>query len=329
MNRGEPLLFALAGSRTYGSALAQAMAAPLAALEERTFEDGEHKTRPLAEVSGRDVYVVHSLHGDAHESVNDKLVRLLFVLAAVKDGGAARVVAVCPYLAYARKDRRTRPLDPVTVRYVAALFEASGVDCVVTMDAHNQAAFENAFRCRTIHLEAAPLFVDHFRAMLRSGPVTVVSPDAGGMKRSEAFRVELQRALGREVGAAFAEKYRNDDVVSGEALVGQVRGATAIIVDDLINAGTTLARATAACRQAGADRVFAAATHGVLVPESDAVLAASGIDAMAISDTIPIWRAIDPRLVASLAVVSTVRFMAEALTCLNEDRPMPSDVVST
>ncbi|MEP7208273.1 MAG: ribose-phosphate diphosphokinase [Casimicrobiaceae bacterium] len=329
MSRGEPLLFALAGSQTYGNAVAQAMGVPLAALEERTFEDGEHKTRPLTEVAGRDVHVIHSLHGDANDSVNDKLVRLLFVLAAVKDAGADRVVAVCPYLAYARKDRRTQPLDPVTVRYVAALFEASGVDCVVTMDVHNQAAFENAFRCRTVHLEAAPLFVDHYRTLLHSGPVVVVSPDAGGMKRSEAFRLELQRALGRDVGAAFAEKYRSGDVVSGEALVGQVRGATAIIVDDLVSAGTTLARAAAACRRAGAERVFAAATHGVLVPDSDATLAASGIDAIAISDTIPTWRGIDPRLAAQLTVVPTVGFMAEALTCLNADRPVPREAVPT
>ena len=121
-------LFALHGTEVLGEKIARSLGCHLAALEERSFEDGEHKSRPLDTVAGCDVYVVHSLHGGPQESPNDKLCRLLFFIGALKDAGAARVTAVMPYLCYARKDRRTKAQDPVTIRYLATLFEAAGVE---------------------------------------------------------------------------------------------------------------------------------------------------------------------------------------------------------
>ncbi len=156
-------LFALDASHDLGAAIAAVMGQPLAAHEERDFEDGEHKARPLDDVAGADVYVVHSLHGGPAQSANDKLCRLLFFIGALKDAGAARVTAVTPYLCYARKDRRTKPNDPVITRYVAALFESVGTDCVVTLEVHNPAAFENAFRCRTVALTGTPIFADYIK----------------------------------------------------------------------------------------------------------------------------------------------------------------------
>jgi ribose-phosphate pyrophosphokinase len=150
-------LFVPHGTETLGEKIALALGCSLAALEERSFEDGEHKIRPLETVAGRDVYVVHSLHGGPDESPNDKLCKLLFFIAALKDAGAARVTAVTPYLCYARKDRRTKAYDPVTIRYLATMFEAVGVDAVVTLEVHNESAFENAFRCPSIALSTAPL----------------------------------------------------------------------------------------------------------------------------------------------------------------------------
>ena len=223
--------------------------------------------------AARDVFVIHSLYGEPAQSANDKLVRLLFFIGALKDAAAGRVTAVVPYLAYARKDRKTKARDPVTTRYVACLFEAVGTDCVVTLDVHNLAAFQNAFRCRTENLEANSLFVAHFAPLVRDAEVAVVSPDAGGIKRAEQFRNRLADALQRPVGAAFAEKYRSAGVVSGEALVGDVGGKVAIIIDDLISAGTTIARAAQACRDHGATRVLAAASHGLFAGAANAVLA--------------------------------------------------------
>lgn len=124
---------------------------------------------------------------------------------------------------------------------------------MVTLDVHNLAAYQNAFRIPAEHLEARGLFVAWFAARLQDA----LSPDAGGVKRADAFRDSLARALGRPVGSAFMEKRRSEGAVSGEAVVGEVGGMTALIVDDLIGSGTTLARAAAACKALGAARVMA------------------------------------------------------------------------
>jgi ribose-phosphate pyrophosphokinase len=141
------------------------------------------------------VFVIHSLNGDDEESPNDKLSRLLFFIGALKDAGAERVTAVVPYLCYARKDRRTQPRDPITTKYVAQMFEACGADAVITLDVHNVAAFENAFRCPVSNLEAIPLFVDHFARLLRHERVAVVSPDIGGARSNADFRGRDPRSL--------------------------------------------------------------------------------------------------------------------------------------
>jgi ribose-phosphate pyrophosphokinase len=310
-------LFALDAGRAFGERVAQRLGQPLAAHEEREFEDGEHKARPLESVRGTDAYVVHSLYGEPGQSANDKLVRLLFFVAALKDAGAARVTAVVPYLAYARKDRRSKPRDPLGSRYVAQLFEALGADRVLTLDVHNLAAYQNAFRIPAEHLEARRLFVAQLAPLLGDAPVAVVSPDVGGAKRAEAFRQALAQALGRPVGAAFVEKYRSAGVVSGEALVGDVAGATAVVVDDLVSSGTTLARAAAACRRHGAVRVFAAASHGVFAGEAGRVLADPALDRVFVTDTIPPFRLPAALLEEKVTVVDTAPLFAEAIRRLH------------
>jgi ribose-phosphate pyrophosphokinase len=279
-------LFAIGASRDYGERLSSYMEVPLLALEERDFEDGEHKIRPLSDVRGHDVYVIHSTHGDSTHSANDKLCRLLFLIGALKDSGAARVTAVAPYLCYARKDRRTQPNDPITTKYVAKLFEAVGTDAVIVVEVHNLAAFENAFRCRTEHVVPDGAFVTHFAPQLHDVDVAVVSPDIGGGKRAERMRLAIARALGREPSPAFVEKHRARGMVWGEALVGEVAGRTALIVDDLISTGGTIIRAAKACREAGATRVLVAASHGIFQGEAIALLAKAPIDSLAVLDTV-------------------------------------------
>jgi ribose-phosphate pyrophosphokinase len=184
----EPAVFALSAGRDLGERIALALGRPLTPHEERDFEDGERTARPLESVRGRKAYVVQSLHGDRRESVNDRLRRLLFFCGTPRDLGAATVTAVTPYRCHARKDRRTRPRDPVTTRYVAELIGAMGVDAVVAMDVHNPAAFENAFRCRAEHPEARPLSVRHLARVVGGEPLAVVAPEVGGAKRADALR---------------------------------------------------------------------------------------------------------------------------------------------
>jgi len=281
-----PLLFAPAASRPFGERVAAAAGCELAPMEEREFEGGEHKTRPLVSVRGRDVFVMQSLSGDAAGSANDRLCRLLFFIAGLKDSGASRVTACLPFLCYARKDRRTKERDPVTLRYVAQLLEAMGTDHVMVLDAHNLAAFENAFRCPVDHLDAAPLQARQLAKDLAPGPVTVVSPDFGGAKRAQRLQDLLAVYSGRDVGFALHEKRRSSGVVSGDLLIGPVQGAHVIVVDDLISAGSTILRAVQACRAAGAVRVDACATHGVFEPEARRLLGPDGPDRLWITDSI-------------------------------------------
>lgn len=283
----DPLLFALGATRPFGERVARRLDLTLAEHEEREFEDGHHKARALVDVRGRHAYVLHSLHGDERRSVNDKLCRLLFFAGSVRDAGARSVTTVVPFLCYSRKDRRTKPRDPITTRYVAAMFEAVGVDRVATLDVHNLAAYENAFRCQTEHLEARELFVEHLAEALGSDPAAVVSPDTGGAKRAESLRGALADRLGRPVASGFVEKYRSEGVVSGEVLAGEVADRTAILVDDMISSGGTVVRAARACREAGAQAVWALASHGVFTADADEALAHEVVDRVIILDTIP------------------------------------------
>ncbi|AJY39312.1 MULTISPECIES: ribose-phosphate pyrophosphokinase [Burkholderia] len=306
-------LFAFATSRSFGERLAAHLGVTLTAHEERAFEDGEHKTRPLVSVRGHDVYVVQSLYGEAGSSVNDKLCRLLLFIGALKDASAARVCAVVPYLCYSRKDRRSQPRDPVSTRYVAAMLEAVGVDRIVTIDVHNVAAYQNAFRCPTEHLEANGLLVDWFAGQAGELPIVVVSPDAGGVRRAEDFRARLATRLGRPVDAAFAGKLRSSGVVTAKPLVGDVAGRCAVIVDDLIGSGTTLAHTAADCRALGAQSVYAVATHGMFFDRAAELLGGDALTALAVTDSVPPWRVPPGVLRDKLTVLDSAPLFAEAI----------------
>ncbi|MFL6672677.1 MAG: ribose-phosphate diphosphokinase [Massilia sp.] len=309
-------LFALNTSRPFGEQVARSLGLALCQHEEREFEDGEHKARPLENVRGRDVYVVQSLHGDGVQSVNDKLCRLLFFIGALKDAAAARVTAVVPYLAYTRKDTKTNPRDPLTLRYVATMFEAAGADAVVTLDVHNASAFQNAFRCLTEHLDATSLFAGHFLPQLGAAEVVVVSPDTGGVKRANRFRKLLAAGLGAEVGTAFCEKYRRADTLSGDMLVGEVGGKTALIYDDLISSGSTVERAARTCRRHGATRILVAASHGLFAPGAAGLLAGAGIDQVAVTDSVTPRQAGPGQAHPSVVTCSTL--FAQAIARMHE-----------
>jgi ribose-phosphate pyrophosphokinase len=314
-------LFALAPSEAFTRAVAEHHGAELAPYELRRFEDGEHKIRPLRSVRDHDVYVVCSLYGDANDSVNDRLCRTLFFVGALRDAGAGRVTLVAPYLCYARKDRRTNPRDPVTTRYVARMIEGSGVDRIVTIDVHNRAAYENAFRIPTEHLEATRLFVERCRT-LGAGALAVVSPDPGGFHRAESLRDALEADRNQVVELAMLGKHRKGGVVRTEAFVGNVEGRIAVIVDDLIVTGTTLVRAAEACRKRGAVAVHAMATHGVFTAAAGSVLATPLIDSLVITDSVSPERTDLGPARSKLAVVSITELVARAISALHHGRSM-------
>lgn len=318
MGGNAPMLFAFDGGRAFAEQVGHRLGIELGSLEERQFEDGEHKSRPLESVRRRSVYVLQSLYADPSLGVDAKLCRLLFFIGALKDAAASRVTAIVPYLAYARKDQKSQPRDPVTTRYVATLFEAVGTDAVVTLDVHNLAAFQNAFRCQAENLEASSLFVAHFASRLAGSNVVVVSPDMGGIKRAEKFRLSLMRTLGQPVGMAFAEKYRSGDILTGDRIVGDVAGKVAIIVDDLVSSGSTMDRTARGCQEIGATRIFGAATHGLFTGNASTLLADSPMERLMITDTVPPFRLTQERARGKIEILGCVALFAEAIRRLHE-----------
>ena len=309
------LMFSLAPADPFAQALADALDVALSPHEERLFPDGERKLRPLVDPRGADAYVLHSLHGGPTDSPHDKLCRLLMFIATLRDHGAARVTAVVPYLAYARKDQRTKPHDPVGLRYMAQLFDAVGVSQLIVLEVHNVAAFQNAFRCPTVHLSAHPAFGEWAKQFAGTGPLAVASPDPGGVKRALLWREALEERLDRPVNFAMIDKRRSAGVLSGGQLVaGEVEGATVLLLDDLIASGETLQRSATALRRAGAKDVIGCAAHGLFVDKAPQVLATDGLSRLVVTDSVPPFRLPDDSPVRNkLHVVSAVSLFAEAV----------------
>jgi len=306
-------LFSPTLGRRLGEAVASALDLPLGTLEERSFEDGEFKIRALETVRRERVYVVQSLNGEAAAGAPEKLMRFLVLIGALKDAGAAEVTAVVPYLPFSRKDRQTQPRDPVTTRHVARLIEAAGADRAVTLDVHNLAAFQNAFRIPTDHLTALTLFVEWVAERLGGRDLVVVSPDSGGVKRAETLRIALAKRFGTEIPGAFAEKHRAKGEVSGEALVGPVEGRVALILDDMIASGGTLARAARACLDHGATEAWAFATHGLFAEGAAETLDDDALARVVVTDACGPPRLPEALVTRKLEIVPVAGLLAEAI----------------
>ena len=319
-----PRFFALSECRDLAARVGQYAGLELAPLEERRFEGGEFKLRPLESVRGRPAFVLQALAATQDVSTAKRLVRLLFLLFGLRDAGASQRVALVPYLAYARKERRTQLRDPVNTRYVAQLLEASGIDRLIALDVHNPAALDNSFRIPVDHLTALPMMAEHFARRLKDSPLMVISPDVGGIKRAQLFREFLQRCVAREVELAFIEKRRAQDVVSSGALVGDGSDREVIVIDDLCATGGTLIRASEICHRAGARAVHVAVTHTPLASGLEASRAAEHIVSIAITDSVGFD--VIPRAAGSpdskITVLSIAPLFGQALRRILAGKPL-------
>lgn len=313
------LFFALNGSDRLGRQVARTGGFDIARHEEREFDGGEHKARPLVDVRGQDVLVLHSLNGDPKASANDKTLCLLFFLAACPEHGAARVTAIAPHLAYSRKGRQTKRYAPVTIRYVAQLFEATGVAMVVTFDVHNLAAFQNAFRGRTLQLSTDRLFATHIAARSSKQPPAIVSPDPGGVKRAQLVREALEAVTGGSLPIGFMEKRRSAGMVSGTHFAGDVKGCAVFILDDMICGGSTILRAVEVVCAHGAAEVHAIATHDLL---TDAAVSAFSqttlVDTLTVTDSVAALEATRDALGDRLRILTCAPLIADAIKRLHQ-----------
>lgn len=240
--------------------------------------------------------------------------RLLFFIATCRENGAARVTAVTPYLAFMRKDQQTKPRDPVTSRYVAQLFDAVGTDMVVSLDVHNVAAFQNAFRRGSTSLSMLPSLVHRIEQLAGEGKVVILSPDSGGMRRVHNLRDAYVTATGKQAGLAIMDKQRSNDRVTGDLFAGNVEDADVFILDDIIATGGTIVRAARACTERGAKQVRAMATHALLTSASEALHAPEVVSVL-VSDSVDL--PFEPGAYGRLEVLSCAPLLAEAIARLH------------
>jgi ribose-phosphate pyrophosphokinase len=280
--------FALKGSENLGTKISDHLEIPPGIFEERVFEDGEFKIRTLENVRNRTVFVLSSPYQEKTLSLHDKIMRLLFFISNLKESSAKEVIAVMPYLPYGRKDRKTKSRDPISLKYLARLLETSGLDKIITLDAHNESAFQNAFRIPTEHIEGANLFIPHILRLTQGEDLVIAAPDVGGIKRALRYKEKLRKYFDAEIPLAFTYKTRSEGIIQTYELSGNVKDKTVVIVDDLISSGFTLTQAAEMIKKAGARKVIACITHALISDVCFERLLDLNLSELLVSDSIQI-----------------------------------------
>jgi len=278
----------------------------LAAANVKQFSDGEVHLQIQENVRGADVFVVQP----TCTPVDQHLMELLLMMDALKRASAERITAVLPYYGYARQDRKDRPRMPISARLVASLLERAGADRILALDLH-AAQIQGFFDVPVDHLFATPVMIDYFDEMRGEG-VTVVSPDAGGVERARAFAKRMDSPL------AIIDKRRTDvNVAEVMHIIGEVEGQHCLIVDDLIDTGGTLVKATEALLKQGAKSVRACATHAVLSGPAVERIENSDIEEVIVSNSIPLSDHADG--CRRIKVLSVAPLLAKAIQSIHED----------
>ncbi len=270
--------------------------------EVKRFSDGEIFAEIQENVRGRDVYLIQSTCRPA----NDTLMELLVLIDALKRASAKDITAVVPYYGYARQDRKVAPRTPISAKLVADLLTAAGTTRVVSMDLH-AGQIQGFFNIPFDNLFASPVILDYLKKETAgNGDVVMVSPDAGGVERARSYAKRINASV------AMVDKRRTGpNVAQAMNIVGEVKGKTAIILDDMIDTAGTLTEAANAVLDQGAKRVFAAATHGVLSGPAVERIRAARIEKVIVTDTIPL----SPEAQASgkFVQLSVADLLAEAI----------------
>ncbi len=279
--------------------------APLGRAVVGTWKNGETRVKLEENVRGSDVFAIQSMS----HPVNNHLVELLLIVDALRRASAARITAVIPYFAYAKQEKKTSGREPISAKLVANLLTTAGADRILTMDLHSP-AIEGFFDIPVDHLRAAPILARHIN---RQGlqDLVVVSPDAGGVARAEDLRGRTGGSL-----AIISKRHPGPDVSEALEMVGDVGGRPAVIVDDMISTGGTLALAAELLRERGASPIYAAATHGIFAQDGLDLIDRSPIDKVLVTDTLPLPQG-GPT--AKIEVVTVAPLLAEAVTRIHKD----------
>lgn len=306
------LIFSGRANPQFTTAITKYLNLELGRLEVIKFSDGELSVEVGDNVRGRDVFVVQS----TSTPCNDHLVELLIVIDALKRSSAGRITAVMPYFGYARQDRKLKPRVPITAKLVADLITAAGAHRVLTMDLH-AGQIMGFFNIPVDNLKALPVIAKYLQDKYGSDPITIVSPDSGGVERVRDFANRLENA-----NIAIINKRRPaPNQVSEMRVIGDVNGRVCIVVDDMVDTGGTLCKAASTLMEQGASKVLACCVHPVLSGNAAERLANAAFEEIVVTDTIKIPNSF---VCANLTVLSVAPLFAEAIGRIHHEDSISS-----
>jgi len=312
---GEKKMKLIAGSsnQSLATAVSTYLGLPLAQINIKRFADEEIFVEVLENVRGEDVFVIQSTSFPA----NDHLMEMLIMFDALKRGSAKRITAVMPYFGYARQDRKTGSRSPISAKLVANLITSAGADRVLTLDLH-AGQIQGFFDIPVDNLFAmAPVFVPYAQKTKSGKPLTVVSPDVGGVVRARALAKML------DAGLAIIDKRREKAGISEVMnVIGEVAGQECILIDDMVDSAGTICNAATALMAQGASSVRAFATHGVFSGSAVDRIQKSPLTEMVITDSISPSDKI--RACAKIKYLSVAPLIGEAMLRISEERSVSS-----
>ena len=302
------LIFSGSSNTELARKVATNLGTELAEVERKSFASGEIYLRLADSVRGADCFVMQSHSGD----INKTIMEQLLLVDALKRASAKRITAVLPFYPYSRQDKKALPREPISARLIGDMFVAAGVNRLVSIDLHTQ-QIQGFVDQPFDHLTAMPLFVDYFKEKFNE-PISIISPDAGGVKRATTFAKHLEAYVG------FVHKKRDPKIhneVKSFTVIGEVEDRHAILLDDIIDTGGTIAAASRILKERGALSVNVAATHGIFSDGSVEVLQDAPIDNIVVTDTL--LQNGNSSQLGNVEVLSVSTIIANALTSIFTD----------
>lgn len=274
--------------------IAASLGLPLSDTTVNTFPDGESFVQIKESIRGADTFIVQP----TCPPTNHNLMELLVMVDAVRRASASRITAVMPFYGYARQDRKDKPRVPITAKLVANLLTSAGVNRVLCMDLH-AAQIQGFFEIPVDHLHSVPVLIKHLKQhyVKDLDNLVVVSPDIGGVKNAKSYANILGTKL-----AIVAKQRISATEVDAHAVIGDVEGKDVLMVDDMTESGGTLCAAAAVLKEHGAARIFAGVSHAVLNEKACARLAASPIERLLTSDSVPMAKTFGGDMVDTVSI---------------------------
>ncbi|MBD0342392.1 MAG: ribose-phosphate pyrophosphokinase [Microcoleus sp. Co-bin12] len=277
----------------------------------KRFADGELYVQIQESIRGCDVYLIQPTCGP----VNDRLMELLIMIDACRRASARQITAVIPYYGYARADRKTAGRESITAKLVANLITEAGAGRVLAMDLHS-AQIQGYFDIPFDHVYGSPVLLDYL-ASKQLTDIVVVSPDVGGVARARAFA----KKLGDAPLAIIDKRRQAHNVAEVMNLIGDVRGKTAVLVDDMIDTAGTISEGARLLRREGARQVYACATHAVFSPPAIERLSSGVLEEVIVTNTIPV---LEENRFEQLTVLSVANLLGETIWRIHEDSSVSS-----